>query len=183
MQSWTQERQRVRLPIYLAICHYGNELLQLRSAMLNREAYSYRADSAVPPFDDSRPVVFMDGGCALCTGMARLIARLDRKGEFRICPVQSKLGRAILTHYGLDADNPESWLYLAGGHAYASLEAVICAGRRLGGTGRWLTIFSVLPKPAQDWLYRRIVRNRYAIFGRRDMCATPDPDLARRLLL
>ncbi len=76
------------------------------------EAYSYRLDPAVPSFDDSSPIVFMDGECALCSGAARTIARLDRKNEFRICPVQTALGRAVLAHYGLSAEEPTTWLSL-----------------------------------------------------------------------
>ena len=150
--------------------------------LLDREAYSYRPGNSVPHFDDFGPVVFMDGDCALCTGAARIIAKLDDSGEFRICPVQSKLGQAILRHYGLDPMSPDSWLYLVEGRAYTSLDAVIRAGQRFGGAGRWLGIFAILPRPVQDWLYRRIARNRYSIFGRAKMCAIPDAALARRLL-
>src|SRR5215475_14179336 len=95
-------------------------------------AYSYREDSGVPSFDDREPIVFMDGECALCTSAARVIARLDKRGEFRICPIQSNLAQAILQHYGLDYENPESWSFLADGNAFASLDAVIEAGSRLG---------------------------------------------------
>jgi predicted DCC family thiol-disulfide oxidoreductase YuxK len=146
------------------------------------ETYSYRGDRAVPPFDDRGPVVFMDGDCALCSRTARTIARLDHAGEFRICPIQSKLGQAMLSHYGLDPASPDSWLYLANGRPFVSLDAVIKAGQRLGGAGRWLRVFAILPRSAQDWLYRRIARNRYSIFGRSNICALPDPDLVQRLL-
>jgi predicted DCC family thiol-disulfide oxidoreductase YuxK len=149
---------------------------------ISPKAYSYREDGGVPGFDDRGPIVFMDGECALCTGAARVIARLDKRGEFRICPIQSDLGRAVLAHYGLDHENPESWLYLADGNAFASLDAVIEAGARLGGLGRLLRALVVLPRPVRDWLYRRIARNRFAIFGRARMCAVPDAALKRRLL-
>jgi predicted DCC family thiol-disulfide oxidoreductase YuxK len=150
--------------------------------LIERAPYSYRAEAFVPPFDDSGPIVFMDGECALCSHTARLIARLDRREEFRICPVQSELGRAILQHYGLDAGNPGSWIYLADGKAFASLDAVIEAGTRLGGMARLTRAFLILPRPVRDWLYRRIALNRYAVFGRKQMCALPDPALRRRLL-
>jgi predicted DCC family thiol-disulfide oxidoreductase YuxK len=146
-----------------------------------REAYSYRGDEAVPAFDDSGPIVFMDGECVLCTRGAQMIARRDRAGTFRICPIKSPLGRSVMNHYGLDADDPESWLYLVDGRAYTSLDAIIRVGRRLGGWGRLLGALLVLPRPAQDWLYRRIALNRY-LAGRTDMCAVPDPALKRRLI-
>src|SRR5262245_28472622 len=80
-----------------------------------RPAFSYRRDKAVPPFDDRPPIVFVDGQCALCTRGARLICRLDRRGDFKIVPTQSELARAILCHYGLNAVDPASWLYLEDG--------------------------------------------------------------------
>ena len=47
---------------------------------------------------------------------------------------------------------------------------------------QWLAGEPVLPRPVRDWLYRRIARNRYAIFGRTQMCASPDAALKQRLL-
>jgi predicted DCC family thiol-disulfide oxidoreductase YuxK len=150
--------------------------------LLARAPYSYRHDPAVPPFDDSGPIAFMDADCLLCATGARLISRFDRAGAVRICPVQSRLGRAMLIHHGLDPDGPESWLYLEGGRATTSLDAIIRVGRRVGGPGHLLAAFRVLPRPAQDWLYRRIARNRYALFGHTDMCALPDPALRARIM-
>ena len=144
--------------------------------------YSYRNQPGIPAFDDSGPIAFMDGDCVLCTAGARLIARHDRSGGIRICPVQSELGRAMLSHFGIDPESPESWLYLEDGVAHVSLDAVIRLGARIGGLGRALLVLRVLPRPVRDWLYRRIARNRYALFGKTDMCAVPDPKLRARLL-
>lgn len=168
-----------RKGIGLLASHISRNVMK---APLRREIHSYRRDPAVPAFDDSGPVVFMDGDCVLCTRTARTIARLDRSGVFRICPIQSPTGSAVLRHYGLDVDNPESWLYLVDGEAYVSLDAVIRAGTKLGGIGRLIQVLRLLPRPVQDWLYRKIAQNRIRLFGRTDMCAVPDPDLRARLI-
>ncbi|MGD2132864.1 MAG: DCC1-like thiol-disulfide oxidoreductase family protein [Maricaulaceae bacterium] len=152
------------------------------SLLTPRAPFSYRDDPAVPAFDDAGPIVFMDAECALCSTAARTIARLDRKEELRICPVQTDLGRAIAVHYGLDPNQQDTWLYLDGGRAWAASEAVIRAGGRLGGLGRLAFVLRILPRPARDRLYRRIALNRYRLFGRTDMCAIPDPQLQRRLM-
>lgn len=149
---------------------------------LNRPDWSWRADPTVPAFDDTGPLTVMDGECVLCSFGARMIARFDRKAEFRICRAQTPLGRALLLHFGLDPDDPESWLYLEGGRAFTSLDAMIRAGRRVGGVGWLLQPLRLIPRPAQDWLYRRLARNRYALFGRTVMCDLPDPGLRARLL-
>ncbi|WP_421708059.1 thiol-disulfide oxidoreductase DCC family protein [Algihabitans sp.] len=150
--------------------------------LTDRPAYSYRNNASIPPFDDSGPIAFMDGDCALCSRTARLIVRLDRRQEFKICPTRTEIGQAVLYHYGLDPGDTESWLYLAEGRAYGSMDAVIRVGARLGGLGWALQGLRALPRSLQDWLYRRIARNRYSLFGRTDICALPDPQLRSRLM-
>jgi predicted DCC family thiol-disulfide oxidoreductase YuxK len=82
-----------------------------------RPLYSYRDDPAVPDFDDRGPVAIMDGDCALCASEARVIARLDRKREFRIGRTQSLLGSALVRHYELEPQDPETWLFIENGQA------------------------------------------------------------------
>lgn len=151
--------------------------------LLDRAAYSYRDDPAVPSFEDSGPITVMDGECALCSFGARMIAKFDKAEVFRICPGQTPLGTALLAHYGLKPDDPESWLLLQDGIAYSSLDAIIRVGAKVGGVGHLMAPLRVLPRPAQDWIYRRIARNRHALFGRGDMCAMPDARLRARPLL
>jgi predicted DCC family thiol-disulfide oxidoreductase YuxK len=149
--------------------------------LLARPAYSYRDDPAVPRFDDSGPVAIMDGDCALCAGGARVIAHLDRDRVFRIGRTQSPLGAALVRHYGLQPEDPETWLFIDNGVASSGMEAIIGIGARLGGPGRLLGGLRLFPRAAREWLYRRIARNRYR-FGHADLCALPDPKLRARLL-
>lgn len=144
--------------------------------------YAYRDDPNVPEFDDTRPVVVMDGECVLCSFGARLIARFDRRGEFRICRMQTPLGRALLRHYGLREDDPESWLYLVEGRAYTAVDAMLRAGQRMGGVGHVLWPLRLVPRPLQNRLYLWLACHRYRLFGRTDLCSLPDPALRARLM-
>ncbi len=144
--------------------------------------YSYRSDPNVPDFQDDGPILFMDGECALCTRGARIISTLDRRQEFRICPTQSTLGRSILVHYDFDPADPDTWLYMDQGQVYGSLDAMIRVGNRLGDIGRLMNVFAIFPTAIQDWLYRRLARNRYWLFGRTQMCSVPDQRLRARLM-
>jgi len=146
-----------------------------------RSLYSYRDDPAVPTFDDRGPIAIMDGECALCAGGARAIAKFDRERVFRIGRTQSPLGTALVRHYGLEPEDPETWLYLEDGRVWSGMEAIIRIGARLGGPGRLLGVMRVFPRPAREWLYRRIARNRYWL-GHTDMCTLPDAELRARLL-
>ncbi|MBB4103170.1 thiol-disulfide oxidoreductase DCC family protein [Allorhizobium borbori] len=144
--------------------------------------FSFRNDPAVPHFDDSSPIAVMDAECAICSWGAKMIHQLDRSGTVRICPVQSPLGAALLRHYGLEPTNPASWLFIDEGRAYTDFDAVLHAGRVFGGWGRLTLVLRLLPRRLRDKLYIWLARNRYAIFGRADLCGTPDPSFRKRLL-
>ena len=128
------------------------------------------------------PVAVMDADCALCSFGARMIHRLDRSGTVKICPVQTGLGQRLLAEHGISGTDPESWLFLADGKAWTDFDAMAEVGWRSGGWGRGLILLRAIPKPLRDWLYRRVARNRYAVFGRGDMCAIPDPAFRARLI-
>lgn len=125
----------------------------------------------------------MDAHCALCSWGAKWIARNDDQQEFRIIPVQTELGRALLEHYDLDPEDPNSWLFVYGGTAYKSSDAVIRAGMRLGGISRLLAVGLLIPRPVRDWAYFFVARNRYRWFGQADMCNLPDAEVQKRLYL
>ena len=131
---------------------------------------------------DCAPIAVMDAECALCSFGARMIHRLDTSGTIRICPVQSPLGQSLLTQNGITATNPESWLFMADGQVWTDFDAMAEVGLRCGGWGRLLRLLRLIPKPLRDWLYARVARNRYAVFGRGDICAIPDPAFKARLI-
>lgn len=146
------------------------------------EPYGYRRDPAVPPFPDDRPVIVFDGHCALCSGWARFVLKHDRPGRFRLLPAQSDLGRALYTHYGLDPQNYETNILIAGGTAWFRSEGSIRMAEGLGFPWSMAGIFRVLPPRARDALYLFIARNRLRIFGRRDACYRSEPGHEGRFL-
>jgi predicted DCC family thiol-disulfide oxidoreductase YuxK len=160
-------------------------LLRYRFGMgrtLDRDPHSYLGDPSVPGFSAGPVFTVMDARCSLCARGAAWIARHDRAQEFTIIPLQSEVGRALMVHYGLDPADPASWLYVEDGRAFASLDAFVRVGRRLGGVWRGLRILGVLPRVVRDTLYRLVARNRYRLFGTTDLCALPDPGVQKRLL-
>ena len=144
--------------------------------------HSHRADPTVPTFDDTGLRAVMDAECGLCSKGALWIARNDSAESFRIIPMQDPLGTALLKHYGIDANDPSSWLLLDDGHPYTGMSAVIRTGQHLGGLSRALGVLRLLPHGLQAWLYRRLARNRFQLAGRADMCGLPEPALQKRLL-
>ena len=152
------------------------------SMLTDRSPYSFVADPSVPSFDPPDHFTVMDAHCGLCAKTARWIVRNDTQGRFGIVPMQSALGTALLHHYGMDPEDPRSWLYVRMGVAYTSLDAVIRIGSELGGIWRTLRAFRVLPRSLQDALYNLVARNRYRFIGRVDWCSMPDPEIRDRLI-
>ena len=144
--------------------------------------YSYRADPAVPPFPDDKALVVFDGVCVLCSHFAQFILARDRDFAFRLTTAQSPLGQALFRHYGLDTETFDTNLVLIDGRAYGKLDTLAAVGARLGGGWRALSVLRIIPRPAGDWLYDRIARNRYRLFGRHDRCMIPEPHWRERFL-
>ena len=144
--------------------------------------YSWRADPSVPPFPDDKALIVFDGVCVLCSGFVRFVLRRDRQFAFRLATAQSPLGQALFRHYGLDTQEFETNLVLADGRACAKLDTVSLAGERLGGPWRALSLLRLLPRPIADWLYDRVARNRYALFGRTERCMIPPPEWRDRFI-
>ena len=149
---------------------------------LDFEAFSYLSDPSVPGFSDTGPRTVMDAHCGLCSRGALWITRYDKRDEFRIIPLQSELGVALMRHYGLDPDDPLSWLYIEEGRAYTSLDAFIRVAVRIGGVWNTMRVLRIVPVKLQDLAYGLVARNRYRWFGKTDMCNLPDAALQKRLL-
>jgi predicted DCC family thiol-disulfide oxidoreductase YuxK len=128
------------------------------------------------------PIAVMDGDCALCSFGARMIHRLDRSGRIRICLVGTPLGQTLLARHGVTPGNPETWLFVDGPAVWRDFDAMAEVGRRTGGWGHGLRLLRLLPGPVSRWLYARVARNRYAVFGRSRMCDLPDPAFRARLI-
>lgn len=150
--------------------------------MIERDPYSWRQDPAVPPFPDDRPVIVFDGHCVLCSGWARFILKHDTAKRFRLLPAQSRTGRALYVHYGLDPEDYESNILLADGVAWLKSESVIRTALALGLPWSLAAALLVLPFGWRERLYGLLARNRFRLFGRSESCMLPAPGQEDRFL-
>ena len=120
----------------------------------------------------SRVVVF-DGICHVCSGWVRFLERHRIEPPFKLLPMQSEEGKALLAQYGIDPDDPATFLVLEQGKPYTQSDGSIRIIVALGGLWRIFEMAKVVPKSWRDSLYRLLARNRYRWFGRRDTCYLP----------
>ena len=131
---------------------------------------------------DARPIILFDGVCVRCTANARFVLRHDRRGHFRLASVQSEAGRALCRRFGVDPDNPDTMLVIEGDRARRDSDAVLAIAEGLGWPWRALGGLRLVPRGLRDALYRRVARNRYRLFGRREACWVPTPAQKERIL-
>jgi predicted DCC family thiol-disulfide oxidoreductase YuxK len=147
-----------------------------------REAYSYRADAAVPAFPDDKPIIVFDGKCVLCSRWARFVMRQDPDKRFRLLAAQTPLGAALYRHYGLDPVDYETNVLIEDGRAWLKSESTIRMFERLGFPWSAMRVFRVVPRALRDKLYSVVARNRLDWFGRRETCFVPEPTDADRFI-
>jgi len=128
-------------------------------------------------------LIVFDGVCVLCNGFARFVAKRDTAKRFRFAEAQSALGGALFRHYGLDDVDYETNLFIQDGRAYGRMEAFVHITSRLGGAWPAVKLILGVPRPMRDWLYERIAKNRYRLFGRYESCPVErDGAISKRLI-
>jgi predicted DCC family thiol-disulfide oxidoreductase YuxK len=130
----------------------------------------------------TQDLIVFDGTCMLCNGFMRFILRFDRKNHFKFLTAQSEMGQALYKHYGLNPTDFETFLVFIDDQLIESLDGILAIHTHLGWPWKIAGFAYILPRPAKNWLYNLVARNRYKIFGRRSDCMIPTPDIKARFL-
>jgi predicted DCC family thiol-disulfide oxidoreductase YuxK len=129
-----------------------------------------------------KPVMLFDGVCNLCSFWVRFAIARDPSASLRFAAVQSDLGQDFLRRRNLPTDVFESFYLIEEGQIYEKSAAFLRMVRYLRWPWPLLRAARIVPRPLLDWLYDRIARNRYRLFGRRDRCLMPSPEIVGRFL-
>jgi predicted DCC family thiol-disulfide oxidoreductase YuxK len=128
-------------------------------------------------------ILVFDGVCVLCSRWVRFVLRRDRRGLYKFAAMQSASGRRLLAQHGIDPDDPMSFLLLDQGSGYTDSDAIVRVLRSFGPGWQVLAaIVSIVPRFIRDRVYRWVARHRYRLFGQREVCMVPGPDVADRFL-
>lgn len=127
-------------------------------------------------------VIVFDGVCNFCSWAVQFVIERDPEGLFRFAPAQSEAGRRLLEQYGVDPEELETFLLVRDGKAYTRSDGAIAVASKFRGLWRLLGLVRILPGPFRDRCYSLFARNRYRLFGRKESCMIPTPDVRARFL-
>lgn len=118
-------------------------------------------------------VVFFDGICVLCNGFVDFILKLDKKHKFKFAPLQGQSARDLLSSV---KKIPDSVVFYDGFRIYFKSTAALKILFLLGGIWKLTILLFIFPSFIRDRVYDFIAKNRYAWFGKKDICRIPSAD-------
>jgi len=134
------------------------------------------------------PVLFFDGECGLCNRVVRLMLRLDRRAVLRFARLQGSTAQGYLRTHGLPTTDFDSLVFVPDWARHdqpeylVRTEGALAALRAIGGWGRVLSGFRVMPRTWRDVAYKLIARFRYRIWGEWKPRPLARPEWSERFL-
>jgi predicted DCC family thiol-disulfide oxidoreductase YuxK len=126
-------------------------------------------------------IVLFDGVCNFCNGSVNFIIRHDRYDRFRFAALQSDIGQELRQKYAIP-DDVDSIILIENDRAYMHSTAALRIDRGLGGIWSLAYVFIIVPAVVRDFFYKLFAKNRYRLFGRKDVCMVPTPEIRERFL-
>jgi predicted DCC family thiol-disulfide oxidoreductase YuxK len=126
-------------------------------------------------------IVLFDGVCNLCNRAVQFIIKRDPKGKFKFASLQSDPGQALTKNLHVTTGF-DSFVLIEGNRFFVRSTAALRVLRELGGIWKLFYGFMIIPKPVRDFVYDRVAKSRYRIFGRRESCMIPTGDFVERFL-
>jgi predicted DCC family thiol-disulfide oxidoreductase YuxK len=111
----------------------------------------------------------------------QFVLKRDHAHRFRFASLQSPFGQNVLSRNGFDLKALHSIILLDGDKIYQRSDAAIRIFSVLKGFS-FVRVFRYVPRFLRDGIYNLIARYRYLVFGRRDECMIPTPDLKSRFI-
>ena len=122
------------------------------------------------------PVIFFDGVCNLCNASVNFIIKRDRKAYYKFSSLQSSYAGKMLPEHLTESTKLQSLVVLDNKMLIKSTAALSIA-QHLSGLWPLLYTFIIVPPFIRHFLYDLIARNRYKLFGKKDECMIPAPEL------
>jgi predicted DCC family thiol-disulfide oxidoreductase YuxK len=129
-----------------------------------------------------RNLILFDGVCNFCNAAVQMVIEIDRQQIFKFAAIQSELGQRLYRQHGLDPIDIQTLMFVDGDRILTKSDAVLEILSRLDGGWQYLGALKAIPQPLRDGAYSEFARVRFALFGRRERCVVPTPELQARFI-
>lgn len=127
-------------------------------------------------------IVLFDGVCNFCDSSVNFIIERDRAGYFKFAPLQSEIGEKLLAENGIDRVETDSVVLVEDGKVYTHSTAALRVARKLDGAWSSLYYMIYVPRALRDAAYKLFAKYRYKLFGKKDECMLPSPEIRARFV-
>lgn len=88
----------------------------------------------------------------------------------------------MLKQFDLPATDFDTFVLIIGDKYYTKSTAVLHVLKVLGGLWEVLYVYIVFPESMRDFIYDIVARTRYRVFGKKETCLVPSPEINDRFL-
>jgi len=132
--------------------------------------------------NEETPILLFDGICNLCNGTVLFLIKRDPKGKLKFAALQSESGQEFLHKFGLSNSHFDSFVLIKGDRYFLKSTAGLQVLREFGGIWKLFYYLIIIPRPLRDFIYNGIAKSRYRVFGKRENCMLPSPEIEQRFL-
>lgn len=131
---------------------------------------------------EHKSIIIFDGICNFCNSSVNFIIVRDPEGKFSFAPMQGEAAQLLMKQHGIDDPDLNTFLLIKNGKLYQRTDAALEIAKDLIGYWKYCRVFLIVPTPLRDVFYRLLAKNRYRLFGRREICMVPTPEVRQRFL-
>lgn len=129
-----------------------------------------------------KSIILFDGVCNVCNGFVNFLIPRDKKDKFQYGSLQSLKVKEMLQQYHYNPDDLSTVILIEKDKLYSQSTAVLKILRQMSGAWPLMYAFIIVPKAIRDFAYQQIARNRYKLFGKKDSCMVPTPELRAKFV-
>ena len=127
-------------------------------------------------------IILFDGFCNLCNSTVNFIIGRDHDIKFKFAALQSEKGKAVIASNNIDPEYSKSILLITDKNVFKKSRAILEIVKRSQGLWKLFYVFRIIPIPVLDIIYDLVAKYRYGVFGKREQCRMPTPELMKHFL-
>ena len=139
--------------------------------------------NVIESLPENKQLILFDGVCNLCNTSIQYVIKHDKANRFMFAPLQSAIGKQIITAFHIDTNKTDSILLYSNENGLSiKSTAALKMAKHLGFPRNLASIFFIVPAFIRNWVYDFIAKNRYKWYGKQDACMIPTPELKSKFL-